>query len=330
MSQSSRSNTATIKDYWYPIAASSDVDDQPRRFQLFNEPVVAFRDDDGPVAFKDLCVHRGTALSLGWVTEGRLTCAYHGWQYDRTGACVKIPSLPDGATIPRKARAITYSAVDAYDLTWVCVGDPEAPLPSWPHGEADDPRYHYHISSHNVWRTSAGRATENFMDFTHFPFVHPYLLGVPERTVVEKPVEIIPTDYGFRFDYETIEPEAPSSGEYELVKFEYYYYRPFTVHARKITPGGDTYVTQIASPTSDKLTNTWVVFRRTYGLETPDHVFDEFSNRVLEQDRRIAESQRPEEIPVDLKDELHLKIPDASGIALRRELAAIGGADYLS
>jgi len=44
----------------------------------------------------------------------------------------------------------------------------------------------------------------------------------------------------------------------------------------------------------------------------------------MEQDRVIVESQRPEEIPTDLRDELHLKVPDASGIAYRRVLGRIG------
>jgi hypothetical protein len=43
----------------------------------------------------------------------------------------------------------------------------------------------------------------------------------------------------------------------------------------------------------------------------------------MNQDRAIVESQRPEEIPLDLKDELHLKVPDATGIAYRRLLARI-------
>jgi phenylpropionate dioxygenase-like ring-hydroxylating dioxygenase large terminal subunit len=47
------------------------------------------------------------------------------------------------------------------------------------------------------------------------------------------------------------------------------------------------------------------------------------SQTVFEQDRRIIESQRPELIPTDLRDELHLKVPDASGIAYRRLLSAI-------
>lgn len=329
---SQENGDSNLRSYWHPVARSTEVTDQPRRFVLLDEPLVLFRTDAGPSAFKDLCIHRGTALSLGTVMDGRITCAYHGWQYDNTGACVRIPSLPEGSSIPRKARAIAYQAVDAYDLVWVCMGEPKLPIPTWPNNEQDDPAYHYHISSHNVWNTSAGRATENFMDYTHFPFVHPYLLGLPDRTVVERPVVVEDTPFGFKFMTWTVEPEAPTSGENELVRFEYTYYAPFTIHVRKITSddAGDTYVSQIASPTSAKVTNTWVVFRRTYGLDLPDEEFDEFSNRVLEQDRRISESQRPEEIPMDLREELHLKTADASGIALRRVLAEIGADAYIS
>jgi len=52
----------------------------------------------------------------------------------------------------------------------------------------------------------------------------------------------------------------------------------------------------------------------------------ENARTIFEQDRRIIESQRPEEIPTDLRDELHLKVPDASGIAYRRLLSGISGA----
>ena len=45
----------------------------------------------------------------------------------------------------------------------------------------------------------------------------------------------------------------------------------------------------------------------------------------MEQDRLVVESQRPERIPTDLSDELHLKVPDASVIAYRKYLDAIQG-----
>jgi hypothetical protein len=46
--------------------------------------------------------------------------------------------------------------------------------------------------------------------------------------------------------------------------------------------------------------------------------FIDFTHWIMEQDRVVVERQRPERIPVDLKEELHLKVPDASGIAFRR------------
>lgn len=315
----------TLANFWHPIAESKDVTHEPRRFQLLGTDLVAFRGDDGNVAvFKDLCIHRGTALSLGWVENGNIVCPYHGWSYDRTGACVRIPSLPEGTPIPPKAKAIAYQCEERYGLVWATLAEPMAPIPAYPNNENDDTDFHLHVTSHNVVRTSAGRAVENFMDFSHFPFVHPNLLAPPERTVVPA-LEIEETDYGLKYSYETIETESPSSKESVVVQFEYYYYRPFTVHVRKVTPdGGVTYISEFAAPTSEDWTHLYLVFCRNYERNTPDSEFDHFSNRVVEQDRRIMESQRPEQIPTDLREELHLRVPDKVSINLRRLLAGIG------
>jgi hypothetical protein len=53
----------SMASYWHPIATAAEVVEQPRRFMLLGEPIVAFRDEQGVAAFKDLCIHRGTALS---------------------------------------------------------------------------------------------------------------------------------------------------------------------------------------------------------------------------------------------------------------------------
>ena len=45
---------------------------------------------------------------------------------------------------------------------------------------------------------------------------------------------------------------------------------------------------------------------------------------VTAQDRAILEQQRPEELPVDLSEELHLRGPDSASVAYRRLLAEIG------
>jgi hypothetical protein len=62
---------------------------------------------------------------------------------------------------------------------------------------------------------------------------------------------------------------------------------------------------------------------RNHRLDEDDKTWKDFSDTIMDQDRVIVESQRPEEIPTDLKEELHLKVPDASGIAYRRLLAEI-------
>lgn len=48
-----------------------------------------------------------------------------------------------------------------------------------------------------------------------------------------------------------------------------------------------------------------------------------FQALILDQDRPIAESQRPEELPVDLSQELHIAGPNRASIAYRRRLAEL-------
>lgn len=318
----------TLADYWHPIAEAKDVTREPRRFSLLDNDVVVFRDaDQNPVAFKDLCIHRGTPLSLGSIKGDRIVCAYHGWEYDRTGACVRIPSLPEDHPIPSKARAISYHAAERYGLVWVAMNDPIAPIPPFPNGEYDNPEYHPHLASHYVFATSAGRAVENFMDWSHFPFVHPGLLAPADAVLVPR-IDIVETDYGLRYDYPTLEPESPTSGPGETVMYEYYYYAPFTIHIRIVTPaGGVSYCSFLASPRTRTTTDGYTMFVRNYALDRPDSDFDYFANRVTEQDRRIIESQRPEQIPLDLREELHIKVPDAPTIAFRRVLGRIKGVE---
>ncbi len=47
-------------------------------------------------------------------------------------------------------------------------------------------------------------------------------------------------------------------------------------------------------------------------------------NLIVEQDRVIVERQRPEELPLDLAEEFHLKGPDAMALVYRRALGELG------
>ena len=73
-----------LRRFWHPVMWADELADRPVATLLLDEPLAIVRLDGEVRAFKDLCVHRGTALSLGWVEAGSsLVCAYHGWTYDR-------------------------------------------------------------------------------------------------------------------------------------------------------------------------------------------------------------------------------------------------------
>jgi phenylpropionate dioxygenase-like ring-hydroxylating dioxygenase large terminal subunit len=315
----------TLASYWHPIGTAADIVDQPRAFRLLGERLVAFRDERGVAVFNDLCIHRGTALSLGTITAGRLTCAYHGWEYDRTGACVHIPSLPPGSTPPRKARAIVYLAEERYGLVWVAMNEPVAPIPSWPDDVWDDPTYHTFLAGHFLWKASAGRIVENAMDVSHFNFVHKGYTELADGPII-KPHAVRRTDYGLHYEYFD-----------SLITREYVLYAPFTIHDKKIQGNADTsYISTFVSPIDSNTSGVYVFIARNhdgaFALQgRGERQSEEHIRAALEvlnaQDQRIVESQRPEQIPVDLREELHLKVPDATGIAYRKLLQEIANSE---
>lgn len=318
-----------LRNYWTPVATSAEVTPTPVKRMMLGEQLVVWRTSaDGEAAvMKDLCIHRGAALSGGSVQDGSIVCPYHGWSYGQDGTCTHIPSLPDGATIPKKAKAIAYPVREAFGLVWVALGDEPAPFPDYLHGIAADPAYRMCYVKSYDWRTSAGRVLENAMDFSHFNFVHQGYTELADGPVI-KPYEVARSATGFTYAYD----DGHLLREY-TVEF------PFIVHDRKsvVNPdGGQTWsdqgagqagdctlLTFIAAPVTDALTRIHVLVSRNHALDKPDSDFTGGFDVVMEQDRVIVESQRPEQIPTDLRDELHLRLPDQHAILYRRMLREI-------
>ena len=311
-----------LESYWHPIATTSEVTDQPRQFILLGERIAAWRDRKGVVAFKDLCIHRGAALSGGTVKDGVIACPYHGWRYDRSGQCVHIPALPADAPIPKRARAMAFMAREQFGLVWVAMAEPAQPFPQWPDDAFDNPNYRVCLAGIYRWKASAGRVIENAMDFAHFNFVHKGYTELADGPVI-KPHEVSRTDYGITYAYEDTR-----------LRREYSLYFPFLLHDKKtvVTVGqggtwseqsnskaGDaTILTFIASPIGDTNTVIYCLVARNHSLDRPDSEFTTGFDTIMEQDRIIVESQRPEQIPEAIRDELHLRYPDAASIEYRR------------
>lgn len=93
---------------WHAVARSEDVTERDIvSVRLLGEDLILWRCAYKILAWKDLCVHRGTRLSLGSIEAGKVICAYHGWTYDSSGRCVSIPAHPEQKP-PEKAQVTVY------------------------------------------------------------------------------------------------------------------------------------------------------------------------------------------------------------------------------
>src|SRR5947209_11303686 len=99
-----RMNQAT--GVWRAVAAAGEISTRPRALVVDGHPIVVVRLSVGgpPVAFPDRCPHRLVPLSAGTVVDGRLRCAYHGWEFDDAGRCAALPSLGPDAHVPLRAH----------------------------------------------------------------------------------------------------------------------------------------------------------------------------------------------------------------------------------
>ena len=124
-------NDPVLINDWHPVASVEELKIKNLLgTRLLGEDIVVWRVNGQPLAWQDLCIHRGTRLSMGRVEDDNLHCPYHGWVYDEAGQCVKIPAHPDQVP-PVKARVKTYQAREQYGLVWVSLGKPEHGIPTF-------------------------------------------------------------------------------------------------------------------------------------------------------------------------------------------------------
>lgn len=321
---------AALRTCWHPVAYAADVARAPKATTLLGEPLVLWRDTDGTVhAFRDVCVHRGTALSIGCVQGDEIVCAYHGWRYRADGTCTTMPQLAEPARVPARARAVVYPALERYGIVWAALEPPARPLPDVP--ELDDPRWRTVRTGPFAWGCDASRQVENFTDFGHFAFVHTGLLGDPNNAVIA-PYEVSVDGPVLRYAYGR--PDAPNTGQLPVFaaqerreatrRTRYALHLPYTIVEHIDWGGADGLVYFFASqPVAPDRCVGYCVVARNYNLEQPDAVIQEFERTIFGQDQRVVESQRPDHVPFDLAAELHLTF-DAVAVAYRRAMRAHG------
>jgi vanillate O-demethylase monooxygenase subunit len=309
------------------------VKDKPVGATLLDQKLVLYRTRHGVAAANDLCLHRGVPLSMGWLQDGDLVCGYHGFRYDAQGKCVQIPAHP-GAAIPPKLCLKTYPVQERYGLVWTCLsGQPAAPLPELP--EWDDPTYQRAMPDPIDLKATAGRQLEGFLDVAHFAWIHDKTFGDRQNPVVPT-YEVEKTATGLLARYRStvgdyLRQDGSSVAATEGILRTFDVYLPFTARLTVHMPDGARLVIlDSASPVSARHTRLFPPLLRNYDQTEPIQPFIDYNNQIFNEDTAIVESQCPEDLPLNLLDEVHIRA-DKTSIAYRQELGRLGlGRAYTS
>jgi len=303
---------------WHPVARVEDLaGGGPIAARLLGEDIVLWRSGEQFFAWRDLCVHRGTRLSLGRVVDGvRLECPYHGWTYATDGRCVLMPAHPEQAP-PAKACVVTYRAAAAHGVVWVTLGGGAEKIPTF--GLLEDPTHRVLLAGPYRVKASGPRIVENFLDVGHFPFVHEGILGDRARPEIEDYTATIEAGGVIAEGVKVFQPDPYGTGEGSVVTYTYRVHRPLT--ASFVKHGEHSFGMLLSVTPHDAVDSTaWMWMAMNYEPTSP---MVEFQDRIFAQDRPILESQRPELLPLDLQAELHLR-SDRTAIAYRRWLRELG------
>ena len=155
------------------------------RHNFGKESVIMVRQDDGSIkAFYNSCPHRGNRLILGDLASApRITCAYHGWQYDLDGTLAHVQDpddFPNGNPCGKVHLAQLRCDTWGPFVFW-CMDDDVAPLHEWlspfperlaGYGLANWVRVlNLSVDCEFNWKL----IRDNFNESYHLPTIHPEL-----------------------------------------------------------------------------------------------------------------------------------------------------------
>lgn len=178
-----------IPNQWYAVLESQEVPrDRPVGVTRLGERLVFWRTSAGdPVCLRDVCPHRGAALSLGRLDHDTIECPFHGFTYDPLGRCTLIPANGRAAAVPKAFQVAGYPARDAHGFIWIWWGEAARVTPEVPWFESIDRTFSYG-TIRDRWTVHYSRAIENQLDVVHLPFVHATTIGRGNRTLVHGPL----------------------------------------------------------------------------------------------------------------------------------------------
>jgi phenylpropionate dioxygenase-like ring-hydroxylating dioxygenase large terminal subunit len=323
-------HSTELRTAWFPIAGSNDVQDQPCAIRLLGEDLVVWRVADGNLAAApDRCPHREAPLSIGTLDNGVLTCAYHGWKFDDGGRCVLVPSSGPDAAIPPTAHLPCLQVQERYGLIWVCLGEPASDIPRI--AQDEDPAFRRLNTEVEPWAASTPRLVDNFMDFSHFPWVHTGTFGAGQDPRVPKlDLEQLDDDFfGYVYEVDAANPDeaiAVTGSDADVVHrvMSTGFVLPFIVRSTIRYDDGLEHILLLCSTPVDDLNSlfTFVVWRNDDHRIDPTDILA-FDRAIGAEDKAMLE-RVPGTLPLGRTDLVNVQ-SDKPSVEWRRRFAAMIG-----
>ena len=181
MSTQSRSTTiypepTPFPEGWYFVASRRQLTkDKLIQKTWMGVDIIAWCDQDGGVCVAEAyCPHMGAYLGSdggGCVSDGRIVCPFHGFEFDVTGQCVATPY----ADPPRTARLRVFETRDIAGLIFAWWGiNGRAPQWALPAGVPEQDGWSDLEVSTTRFPGHPQDTTENSVDLGHLNYVHGY------------------------------------------------------------------------------------------------------------------------------------------------------------
>jgi phenylpropionate dioxygenase-like ring-hydroxylating dioxygenase large terminal subunit len=216
--------------------------------------------------------------------------------FGEKGRCEKIPSSAVGLPIPPKAHLKNFETIEKYGLIWLSPGKPKEPLFAIP--QEEDPSFRRINTEVQRWEVAATRMVDNFLDITHFPYVHTGTFGsVQQREVPDIELEKLGEGFfGYSYDVLAANPSEArfSSGSEEMVvgrSMTTGFHLPFIVRSTIAYESGLDHIILLVSTPIDENNSyfTFVVWRND-DFDIPAEEIISFDRAIGEEDRLMLEN----------------------------------------
>jgi phenylpropionate dioxygenase-like ring-hydroxylating dioxygenase large terminal subunit len=215
---------------------------------------------------------------------------------------------------------------ERYGLVWLCPGEPETGIPEIE--EDQDPTYRRINQVVEHWDASTTRMVDNFLDYSHFPYVHRASFGgaaSPEVGRIE--LEQLGDFYGYQYDVLAANPAtgALASGQASSAvhrRMSTGFSLPFAVRSTIEYDTGLRHVLLLLSTPKDDETSyfTFVVWRND-DFAVPGEEVTRLDRQIGSEDKRMLE-QLSGPLPMEATGLVSVQADKAS-VEWKRRLARL-------